>query len=204
MSVLQHIACDHCDLLIAAPIIEVGQCALCPRCKHKISRLRPNAFMSLFAYAVTGLVLLVLANLFGLMQFKLAGNVAQITLWQSASELYFDVYKILSILVFLFTIVFPALVLLMIIMFLITIKTGIGKFYMTSLLRLIFTLIPWSMAEVFIVGIIVSLVKLVTIAQMHLGWSFWAYTAFALCYLKVLSLVDRYQFWHWIEGWQHD
>jgi len=69
----------------------------------------------------------------------------------------------------------------------------------TTLLRLIFFMMPWAMVEVFLVAILVSVVKLVSIGQLHLDWAFWIYSAFCFCYVKVLSLVDRYQFWHWID-----
>lgn len=195
----QVIACHHCDLLMSPPMIEEGECALCPRCNHKITRLYPNAIDNLLSFSVTGLILLFLTMQFDLLTFNLSGNISQIDLWHSAINLYFDDYKVLSVLVLLFIFILPAIILCLIVLFILSIKTGVAGWMQTSFLRLIFALIPWAMVEVFLVGILVSLVKLVTIAQMDLGWSFWAYAVFCFCYAKVLSLVDRYQFWHWID-----
>jgi paraquat-inducible protein A len=194
----QVIACHHCDLLMTPPQIKEGECALCPRCNHKITRWHQNAINSLLSFAVTGLILLFLTTQFNLMTFNLSGNISQIDLYNSALNLYFDDYKTLAILVLFFIFLLPVIILSLIVLFILSIKTGAGCWAQTSMLRLIFLLIPWAMVEVFLVAILVSLVKLVTIAKMDLGWSFWAYVIFCFCYAKVLSLVDRYQFWHWI------
>lgn len=200
----EYVACDHCDLLLDAPSLTEEQCALCPRCGHKISRLRKNLMSQLTAYGVTALILLVLSNMFSLMTFNLSGNISEINLWQSALNLYFEQYKSLSLIVFIFIVIVPAIVVALILFFIVMIKLNHRPKVLGNILRLIFGLLPWAMAEVFFVGVLVSLVKLITIAQMNLGWSFWAYALFCVCYAKVLSLLDRYQLWSWLErGYTH-
>lgn len=194
------IACQHCDLIIPVPLLKPGQCALCPRCGYKLSRLRVNAISGLMSYSVTGLILLILANLFPFMSFSLSGNMMEISLWQAATELYTGPYKLLSLVVFFFIVLFPAIILGFIFSFLATLGLVGSTFYTATLVRIIFGLLPWAMAEVFFVGVLVSLIKLVTIAEIGLGLSFWAYLLFCLCYVKVLSLVDKYQFWYWMDS----
>ena len=58
----------------------------------------------------------------------------------------------------------------------------------------------WVMAEVFIIGVIVSLVKIATMATVTLGLSFWAYAAFSVCFALAVATVDRYQVWEQIEA----
>ena len=53
----------------------------------------------------------------------------------------------------------------------------------------------WAMAEVFIIGVIVSLVKLAMMATVVLGASFWSYGAFTICLILALSTLDRYRCW---------
>jgi paraquat-inducible protein A len=54
--------------------------------------------------------------------------------------------------------------------------------------------------EVFVVGTIVSLVKIAKLATVILGLSFWAYVAFAICLTAALSGLDRLQVWAAIEA----
>lgn len=193
------IACHHCDFLMSSPAIKTGDCALCQRCNHKLTRLDPNAINRLLAFAITGLIFLFLTTQFDLLTLNLSGHISQLDLFSSANKLYFDDYKILAILVFIFIFILPVMILCFIVLFIFSLKTGVGKWSQTSLLRLIFLMMPWAMVEVFLVGILVSLIKLVAIAQIDLGWSFWTYSVFCFCYVKILTLVDRYQFWSWID-----
>lgn len=199
MIVEKVVACHHCDLLMDPPKIIAGEYAHCPRCHHKITRLHHNAINNLFSFAITGLILLILTTQFDLLILNLNGNISGLDLWDGASQLYFGDYKILSVLIILFIFILPILFLAFVVAFILSIKTGIGCAMQTTLLRLIFFMMPWAMVEVFLVAILVSIVKLISIGQLHLDWAFWIYSAFCFCYVKVLSLVDRYQFWHWID-----
>jgi paraquat-inducible protein A len=56
------------------------------------------------------------------------------------------------------------------------------------------------MVEVFIIAVIVSLVKIASLATVVLGISFWAYAAFSICFTLALVTLDRYQCWEMIEA----
>ncbi|MFP3608243.1 paraquat-inducible protein A, partial [Paraburkholderia sp. SIMBA_053] len=51
-------------------------------------------------------------------------------------------------------------------------------------------LAPWMMADVFIIGALVSLIKVAGIAQIELGISFWAFCAFAILLLMTVQSID--------------
>ncbi len=55
------------------------------------------------------------------------------------------------------------------------------------------------MVEVFIIGVIVSLVKIAAMATVVLGISFWAYAGFSICFTLAIYNLDRYQCWERIE-----
>lgn len=194
-----NIACQHCDFMMAEPQLQPGQVALCPRCGHKISRLRVNAVNELLSYSLTGLILLILATLFPFMSFTLNGNMMEITLWQAATEFYIENYKVLAFVVFFFIVLFPGLILMFVFSYVGTLILFGRRFYSPIIVSAIFGLLPWAMAEVFFVGVLVSLIKLTTIAEIGIGLSFWAYLLFCLCYVKVLSLIDKHQFWSWMD-----
>lgn len=62
-----------------------------------------------------------------------------------------------------------------------------------------FILTPWSMVEVFLIGVLVSLIKIAAMAEVILGISFWAYIAFSVCLTATLANIDRHQLWDWLE-----
>ena len=56
-----------------------------------------------------------------------------------------------------------------------------------------------SIVEVFIIGVIVSLVKIGAMATVVIGLSFWAYAAFTICFTVAVANLDCYQCWEHIE-----
>ena len=65
--------------------------------------------------------------------------------------------------------------------------------------RFLSFLSAWSMVEVFVIGVIVSLVKIGHMATVILGISFWSYVAFAICFTATITSLDRVQLWERIE-----
>ena len=55
------------------------------------------------------------------------------------------------------------------------------------------------MVEVFVIGVIVSLVKLASLATVVLGISFWAYVGFSICLTAAMTSLDRAYVWDEIE-----
>lgn len=53
------------------------------------------------------------------------------------------------------------------------------------------------MVDVFLIGILVSLVKIASLADVGMGNSFWAFCIYTVLVVKCISMVDR----HWL--WQH-
>jgi paraquat-inducible protein A len=53
----------------------------------------------------------------------------------------------------------------------------------------------WSMPEIFLVGVLVSLVKIISLAEISLGLSFWAYAGFVFCFVFTLVKLDRMAIW---------
>ena len=58
------------------------------------------------------------------------------------------------------------------------------------------------MVEVFLIGVVVSLVKLSQMADVQLGYSFWAYTGFSICFTLAVTTMDKLQCWQAIEAVQ--
>ncbi|NTS75569.1 paraquat-inducible protein A [Catenovulum sp. SM1970] len=195
-----YVACFECDLLIETPKLTAKQSAFCPRCHSLITAKSSNNLQYALAYAFAAVILLVVANLFPFLGFSAQGNKLTMTLWQSAQTLYHYQSEILALLVFSFIILIPSLLVLGVIYVLWPlifsrqiVKGGI------PIARALFTLKHWSMAEVFLIGVIASLTKITSMAQVELGLSFWAYILFVIALTLSLSSLDKYRFWHYLD-----
>lgn len=69
-----------------------------------------------------------------------------------------------------------------------------------SIARSLAHLHPWMMADVFIIGALVSLIKVAGMAQIEFGISFWAFCVFALLLLLTTQSLDADWMWFSLTG----
>jgi paraquat-inducible protein A len=194
------IACHSCDLLIDVGALKEGESASCPRCGCFLTRYRADAYNRVLAFASAGLIFLVLANSYPFLSFSSTGLESIMTLRQTPGALWDNGMPEVAVLVAAFIIFIPAAVLLM--MVILSIPLGQGRYrpWMPTVAKGVFLAQNWSMVEVFIIGVIVSLVKIAAMATVVIGLSFWAYAAFAICFTVAVASLDRYQCWERIEA----
>jgi len=192
--------CIECDLVIDVPTLRPGENATCPRCGHLITTCRSDGLTRSLALAISALVLLVLANSFPFMALEAQGLEKVMTLPRTALELQEEGYVALAVLVLGVIVIIPALSLLIVIALCIPLLRRQPAPWLVAGGRLLFLLGPWSMAEVFFIGVIVSLVKIVHLAHVELGFAFWCYASFVVCFTATLASLDRLALWRAIEA----
>lgn len=195
----KQIACFECDLLLDYPIINHTETAYCPRCGHLLTIKSRSSLQFSLAFAVSAVFLLFVSNIFPFLVIEAQGRRQEMSLWQSAMMLSQQGSELLAFLVLAFIMVIPALMILALIYLLLPMiffrKLMPGAIWLS---RWLFKLEPWAMVEVFLIGVFASLTKIATLAQIHLGVSFWAYIAFAITLLASMSNLDKYRYWHYL------
>lgn len=192
------IVCHECDLLIDVPELDGGQKAFCSGCGYLLAANRPHAQQMIFSLSVSALMFLGLASVFPFLGFSARGQEQTVTLIQSVAILITKNYPSLAFVVFALIIAIPAVLLLGLIYVSSSIAFNRRFPAVNVILRWVLRLIPWSMAEIFLIGILVSFVKIVSMADVALGLSFWAYTLFTLCSVVVVLHIDKRELWRHI------
>jgi paraquat-inducible protein A len=198
---MERTACIECDLPITIGELYPGEKASCPRCGHVLSSVTADPLIRSLALAASSLVLLALANAFPFMALEAQGLEQVMTLPRTAIELHRTGYAALAVLVLGMIVVIPAIMLATIVTLVVPILQRRRAPWLVPAGRLLFLLSPWSMAEVFIIGVIVSLVKIVHLAHVELGLSFWSYVVFVICFTATMASLDRLTLWREIEKW---
>jgi paraquat-inducible protein A len=196
------IACHECDLLITILTLDEGATAACPRCGHTLAKNTPDGLTRALAFSLAAVISLVFSNLFPFLSLQASGIEQVMTLPQSAYELYLDGYWTIALLVMGPIMGIPALMLGTLMALVVPLLRSERKDWLIPAARFLFFLNPWSMVEVFVIGVLVSLVKIGAMATVILGISFWAYIAFAVCFIAALTNVDRTLLWRRIEALQ--
>lgn len=193
------VACPSCDLLFDVGGMRNGEKAVCTRCGDFLTRVRDDSFLKLQSYAISGLVFLMIACAFPFLSFESSGLESIMTLPQTAQQLYDQGRPDLAFLVAGFIIFIPASVLVLLTLLSTCIIRQRYYPWMVPVTRLVFHVQNWSMVEVFFIGVLVSLVKIAHMATVVIGISFWAYGAFALCFVASVGNLDRLQYWNELE-----
>jgi len=185
--------------MITLPSLTNRQTANCPRCGSFLTRFSHDDLAQVLAYSVAGIILFLLANSYEFLSFSSSGLESVITLRQTPGALWDYGMPIVGMIVALFIIVIPLFVLLLLVSISVPLLRGQYRFWLKPAAKGVFLTHNWAMVEVFIIGVIVSLVKISTMATVVLGISFWAYAAFSICFALALSQLDRFQCWERIE-----
>jgi len=195
------ISCAECDLLLdLSGEVAPSHTLYCPRCKHKLLESRPQALDHTIALCSTALIVLCIANSFPFLTLEAQGQSSTISLIDSAYALFAQGYPVLSVLIVCFIVVLPMIYLCLLLMITVPIKLGINRRPPIVLGLLVQRLLPWSMAEVFLIGVLVALIKIVALAGIVIGLSFWAYILFTVLFLQIACTVDSHQLWSWVDN----
>jgi paraquat-inducible protein A len=154
----------------------------------------------LLAFAISGLLFLVLSALYPFLTFSAGGQDRVVTLLQSLDVLADEQQVLLAMMIMVVILIIPAVFLLGVVYVVAGLKYWkVLPPHGRLILRFILALAPWSMVEIFLIGTMVSLVKIASLATITLGMSFWSYIAFTLLMTSVLLHLDKVQVWAWVE-----
>ena len=195
--------CDECDLVNIAPPIDEGDRFSCARCNHLLVSSPSKRLERILAYGSSGLLMLALSLSFPFLSFSTSGIGRTVTFWQSMSVLLTEHFTFLGALLIFVLLVLPACYLVSVVLLAWLIKKRKNRLIQRLLVRTITVIQPWLMVDVFLVGVLVALVKMQSMADIGFGLSFWSFCGFVLCLLKSVSLVDRRWFWYQVAGAAH-
>jgi paraquat-inducible protein A len=195
----QRVACHFCDTLHQAPAIAEGTAARCRRCGVVLYQNRPASLVRVTAFSLASLILLVVVHSFPFLTMKAGGMQTELSLARAAGELIKAGSVTIGCAVGLFTIVAPL------------VMAG-GMLYVNAPLlighaapgarvvaRWTAQTEPWNMIEVFLLGVLVSMMKLGTMAELVFGAGFWAFAALMLCMAAAMAGIDRNELWDRLE-----
>lgn len=193
------VACHDCDLVHRVVVVPEGGVAKCQRCGSVLYRTKRNSLDRTLALAIAGMVLFVVANTFPFLAFQMKGNVTQTTLATGVRELWKQDYASLAALVTLTAIASPLAQLSLLLYVLVPIKLDRNPWQLARVFRWLRHVQPWSMMEVFMVGILVSLVKLADMATIVPGLALWSFAILIVVLAGATASLDPRIVWARVE-----
>ena len=192
---ISEIACHDCDLLQKVPQLRVGQTANCIRCNAFLFKNQRNSVNRSLAFAITGLILYVISNMFPLLSLRALGTTQDETLISTSVSLFKADMPLLSIVVLFTTVIFPATTLLGTIFILIQVKRNKFNDYTAPLFRFLRSTDTWGMLEIFMLALLVAMVKLGDVAEVVFGTSLYAFCLLILSLTLLSNSLNPHDVW---------
>jgi paraquat-inducible protein A len=190
------IVCEQCDAVFKKLSLAHSEIARCTRCEGELDRNTERRRRHLLPLTIASLIIFVIANIFPIVQMELQGLHSQTTLIGAVLSLANEGKSVVALLVMATTILFPFLQMLILFYLLVPSKdadTPSGHRPGFSLLiRIMQTLRPWGMIEVFLLGVLVALIKLSNMATIIPGIALWAFCMLTVMLTVVVSFNPRY------------
>ena len=194
------IACRNCDMLIRKRrLIGRGEIAFCPRCSSTLYSNMSRRINLASAVALAALITFLIAQAYPILELVADGTTSQTTLIGAIVVLWRENMQFVAALVFCSTVLFPLTELLALLYVLIPVSTGYIPPGFNKVLRLIQLVRPWEMIEVFMLAVLVTMVKMQSLARVIPETALFAFVALTLM-LAALVKLDLFALWDFADG----
>jgi paraquat-inducible protein A len=194
------IACECCDLLHRLPYVPEGHTARCRRCGDLLRRRPRNGLERTLALALASSVLFIVANSFPFLAFDMKGLSTQTTLLTGVVDLWQADKQEIAALVFLTIELAPAAQIGLILWVLGPLRFGQRPWLLPHAFRMLRHAQTWSMLEVFLIGILVAIVKLLAMASVVPGVSLWSFVLLIGVLTAAVASFDPEEVWERLEA----
>lgn len=195
------IACPQCDALHVARVPASGERATCKRCHTVLIAPQAGAYLRVIAMSVTVMILMLGATFFPFLQVRVAGMVNASSVFDAALAFVDGGWMtFLSIAVAALIVAIPIIRAFLVIYVLAPLSLGRAPFRGAKrAFRLSEDLRPWSMAEIFVIGVAVALVKISALARVDYGPAFWMFAALVIVIVFKDGMMCRWTIWKALE-----
>lgn len=186
------LTCHQCGAVYNRPILRPEHWAQCIRCNSVLetySTFTPSAWLAII---LTAFVSLYFANAYPVATLYLQGQGQAATFFDAVSVVWKDGYQEVAVVTFAVGFILPFLHLCLLFAVLLPLSLGRLPVYFEWALKAIDHLKPWCMVPVFLLGILVSVVKLAGLASLVAGVGLFA-TACAAIFITSLGHLNAHK-----------
>ena len=191
------VECHDCGLMQVLPEAPPGHTVRCCRCAGWLGTTRRDPLATATACTIAALCLYVVALSFPLMTLDLRGRVHTVDILTGPANLIGTDSLLVTVgaLVLFATVLMPGLVIILNLMLFIGARRSPPTAIVPHLLRLQQKLRPWSMIEVYMLGVFVAWSKLISLAHVELDAAIFALAAVMILMLAADSAFDPRHVW---------
>lgn len=188
-------ACPDCDLLLSFSMDLARHSLCCPRCGCPVHDRSTASIDTALALSATGLLLYFPAMLLPLMTFETLGMSESGNVLDTLISFYKNGYYFVALITLISAVLFPLLLLSLVFTVALFVRQHRYRTVLSRLFRIYVFLQEWAMVEIYLLGIMVTIVKMRHTTDIHFDQGFFCFTALVLITLGITSIVDKEQIW---------
>ena len=163
---IELIACKYCDKLHRKVVLPRRAVARCSRCNAILYQQTDGRVDRLLAITLTAFITFLIANFFPIVEMETQGITIQTTLVGAIEQLWLEDRWLIALLVLCSALLFPLCETLALLYLLVPLQRRKRPRHFDEVLRGLLAGRPWGMIEVFMLGVLVTLVKLSSVARL--------------------------------------
>jgi len=192
---VHYFSCHECDEISKVNDIYKPGRYKCSNCGHLLFSYRPGMIEKIVAYNLAALILFFVTNYFPFLSFHVVGLVSHANFTTSIYYLFNEGEYLMGGVILMTTIIVPLSRIILYLMLCTPLYFGYFPRYATQMLKLIEKFLPWGMLDVFLVGVLVSIVKLVKMGTVIPGTSLWAFMIMVFVLAAAQASFNPHQIW---------
>jgi paraquat-inducible protein A len=154
------------------------------------------------ALSATGLLLYLPAILLPLMTLETLGMSESGNVLDTLLSFFENGYYFVSFIILISAVVFPLLLLSLVFTVSFLIRVNCRPAFLSRLFRAYIFLQEWAMVEIYLLGIMVTIMKMRHTAEIHFDPGFYCFTALVLVTMAIASVIDREQIWSQLSSYR--
>ena len=203
MSTANLIICEFCDSIYRRAPLQGRSVACCSRCGSRLYGNSRANLDSMLALTLAALVVFFIANAYPLMQLGVGGKTSEATLWQMIVDTYDSNVTPIAVVAAITVFFFPLLQICLYAYVLLPLRRGRVPLAFIGVMHTLRQMQPWTMVEVFMLGLLVAVVKLGGMASSTPETGMWAFAVLTLL-LTRLNSRDLGELWEYAERIERD
>ncbi|MBW1749636.1 MAG: paraquat-inducible protein A [Deltaproteobacteria bacterium] len=192
-------ACPGCDLLYHEISLPRAQKVPCPRCGTILRVSVQNSLDKTLAMSLTGLLLFIPAMIMPIMTFTVMGLKGTGNVIDAVVALFRQNFFFVGTMVLLVSVLFPLIKLALLFHVAYSLKMRRYSASLPLVFRAYKHVAEWGMVEVYMLGILVSIIKMFSVAAIQYNLGFFCFIGLVLITVASSVVIDEDLFWKLIE-----
>lgn len=188
-------ACPECDTLFERVPLGPGEAARCTDCGATVYWGPKGTLANSAALTATGLILFAIGVANPVLLLNLQGHIESASLLGAVAKLAAADMSGLASVVLVTTVLVPAMELLALAYVIFPVLVRVKAPGAIAIFRSLELLRPWAMVEVYLLGAMIALVKLASLATMETGAGIIALGALVVVNARMLATLDTAELW---------